>query len=179
VEGICALLAVHAAPSSGRHHISRQCSMCITSPFTIVVTYFWVLIQKKFKKFKNIVGRKPFGLFFLKIEFSLSIGPSSMKNMLSNFNLCIFKLSQPIFVFKNIVGRKPHFKTVFNVYYFPLHGCCYLFLSPPQKKYKKFKNIVGRKPFGLFFLKIKFSLSIAQKMTKDWLRKFKNTKIEI
>jgi hypothetical protein len=73
----------------------------------------------------------------------------------------------------------PHFKTVFNVYYFPLHGCCYLFLSPPQKKYKKFKNIVGRKPFGLFFLKIKFSLSIAQKMTKDWLRKFKNTKIEI
>jgi len=53
--------------------------------------------KKKYKKLKNIIGRKPFGLFFLKIKFSLSIGPSSMKNMLSNFNLSIFKISQPIF----------------------------------------------------------------------------------
>jgi hypothetical protein len=85
VEGIYAFLAVHAAPSSGRHHISRQFSMCITSPFTIVVTYFWVLIQKKFKKFKNIVGRKPFGLFFLKIKFSLSIAQKMTKDWLRKF----------------------------------------------------------------------------------------------
>jgi hypothetical protein len=57
---------------------------------------------KKYKKFKNIVGRKPFGLFFLKIEFSVSIGPSSMKYM--------YQIS--IFVFLNFLNQSLYSKTL-------------------------------------------------------------------
>ena len=125
-------------------------------PSRLLLPIFGSSHKKNSKNSKILSEEKPFGLFFLKIEFSLSIGPSSMKNMQSNFNLCIFKLSQPIFIFKNIVGRKPHFKTMFNVYYFPLHGCCYLFLSPPQKNTKNSKTLSGENLLDFSSSKLNF-----------------------
>jgi len=49
----------------------------------------------------------------------------------------------------------PHFKTMFNVYYFPLHDCCYLFLGPHTKKIQKYcrkKNLLDFSSLKLNFL---------------------------
>jgi hypothetical protein len=53
---------------------------------------------------------------------------------------------------------------------------CYPFLNPHKKKIQRNQKIVRRKQKNI---SMKIEHKDAQKMTKDWLRKFKTTKIEI
>jgi len=114
---------------------------CVLLPPSRLLLTIFGSPHKKIQKIQKHCRKKTFWTF-LPQNWIFCINRTFINEIyVSNFNLCIFKLSQPIFVFKNIVRRKPHFKTVFNVYYFPLHGCCYLFLGLTQKNTKNSKTL--------------------------------------
>ena len=59
--------------------------------------------------------------------------------------------------------------------------CCYLFLDSPLKKNKKYKKIHIKKIYSKEIKKIKVKKGCcnSHKMTRNWLRRFRNTRIEI